>query len=378
MPQSAIKQTQDILTKLISYKTITPNEEGIYTYIKSLLPEFEVIALEKNGVKNLFLYKKYENSKIHLCFAGHIDVVPPGIGWASDPFSPTLKEGFIYGRGTQDMKGGIACFLSALRSFLDSNKEPKHTLSILLTSDEEGRAIDGTLEMLKHLKDIDFLPTHALVAEPTCEKILGDSIKVGRRGSINGTLELFGIQGHAAYPEKCSNPIELIASRLSKLAGVKLDSGDSYFEPSRLIITDMHAGTGVTNLTPQSLRLLFNVRNSTLTTKESIKNYIDSILSGLNYKLELEEASQSFVLKDAKNNAFVKALSACVKKVCDITPSLNTKGGTSDAKYFSRFNVEVVELGVINDRIHAVDERVSLKELDSLTSIYYNLLKTIP
>ncbi|PAF51795.1 succinyl-diaminopimelate desuccinylase [Helicobacter sp. 13S00401-1] len=372
MLESTIKQPEEILSKLISYKTITPNEANIYAYIKSLLPDFEVIELTKNDVKNLFLYKKHPTSKTNLCFAGHIDVVPPGEGWESDPFTPTIKEGFMYGRGAQDMKGGIACFLSALQAFKESNL----SLSVLLTSDEEGRAIDGTLEMLKHLKELDFLPTHALVAEPTCEKTLGDSIKVGRRGSINGKLEIKGVQGHAAYPEKCVNPIEKFAPYLVKLAGVKLDNGDSYFEPSRFIITDMHAGTGVTNLTPQNLRVLFNVRNSTLTTKESLKAYIDSVLSGLMYTLELEEASKSFILKDAKDTKLVKTLEGAVKEVCNITPSLNTKGGTSDAKYFSAFGVKVVELGVINDRIHAVNERVSLKELKNLTSIYYQFLKT--
>lgn len=257
-----------VLQQLIAYPTITPQECGIYAYIKEILSDFEILEFEKEGVKNLFLYKDLgaknaesqnkKSQKTHLCFAGHIDVVPPGEGWASEPFSPTIKEGFLYGRGAQDMKAGVAAFLCAIREFVDCLESQSlqtaqdssdstlqrfnGILSVLLTSDEEGAAIFGTKYTLECLKERDFLPHFAIVAEPTSVEKFGDMIKVGRRGSINGILRVFGKQGHVAYPKKCVNPVELIAPYLSQIAGYELDKGSAEFEPSKLVITDIRGG----------------------------------------------------------------------------------------------------------------------------------------
>ncbi|AFI04678.1 succinyl-diaminopimelate desuccinylase [Helicobacter cetorum] len=366
----------EITQKLISYPSITPKECGIFEYIKSLFPTFKVLECERDGVKNLFLYQVFNPKAgikpLHFCFAGHIDVVPAGNNWQSEPFTPTIKEDFLYGRGAQDMKGGVGAFLGASLKF---NPKTPFMLSILLTSDEEGPGIFGTKLMLEQLKEKDLLPDMVIVAEPTCEKILGDSIKIGRRGSINGKLILKGIQGHAAYPEKCKNPIDSLASVLPLISGVNLDNGDENFAPSKLVITNLHAGLGANNVTPASVEILFNVRHSLKTTKESLKEYLEKVLKDLSYFLELEQSSLAFIT--SSHSKLINVLKENILKICNITPSLNTKGGTSDARFFSAYGIEVVEFGVINDRIHAIDERVSLKELEFLEKVFLGVLESL-
>ncbi|WP_104748287.1 succinyl-diaminopimelate desuccinylase [Helicobacter cetorum] len=365
-----------ITQKLISYPSITPKECGIFEYIKSLFPTFKILECEKDGVKNLFLYRVFNPKTgikpLHFCFAGHIDVVPPGNNWQSEPFTPTIKEGYLYGRGAQDMKGGVGAFLGASLKF---NPKTPFMLSILLTSDEEGPGIFGTKLMLEQLKEKDLLPNMVIVAEPTCEKVLGDSIKIGRRGSINGKLILKGIQGHVAYPQKCKNPIDSLASVLPLISGINLDNGDTNFAPSKLVITNLHAGLGANNVTPASVEILFNVRHSLKTTKESLKEYLKKVLKDLSYSLELEQSSLPFIT--SSHSKLISVLKENILKICNITPSLNTKGGTSDARFFSAYGIEVVEFGVINDRIHAIDERVSLKELESLEKVFLGVLESL-
>lgn len=361
----------EILKKLISYPTITPKECGIYDYICSLLPSFEVFRFDCGDTKNLFLLKKSSNPKAkHLCFAGHIDVVPAGEGWESDPFEPTLREGYLYGRGTQDMKGGVACFLSVLREAGAQNL----TLSVLLTSDEEGDGTYGTRYVLAELEKMDLLPQYCIVAEPTSEKKLGDMIKVGRRGSINGVLKILGEQGHAAYPSKCKNPVELLGSRLGEIAGKNLDSGDEFFEPSKIVVTDIRGGMEVCNVTPSELKIMFNVRNSTLTTKQNIQEYFDKVLRGIPHILELKESSLPFMT--SSDSFLIKTLVLSVKECLGYEPTLGSTGGTSDARFFAQYGVEVAELGVLNDRIHAKNERVSLQDLDNLSKIFKNLIES--
>jgi succinyl-diaminopimelate desuccinylase len=358
-----------LFEKLLRFKSITPNDDGALDFIQGYLDDFEAVRIDKNGVKNLFLYKKFGEGE-HLCFAGHIDVVPPGNGWNTDPFDPAHKDGKIYARGTQDMKSGLAAFLYALKHTKNFNG----TLSTLITSDEEGPAIYGTLEVLKHLKEKKFLPHYAVVAEPTCEEIFGDAIKVGRRGSINGVITLKGLQGHAAYPEKSINPINQIAPILPKIAGVNLDNGDEYFAASKFVITDIRAGMEVTNVTPGELKLMFNVRNSTATTKEQIKAFVEKNFKDLNYTLELEVSCKPFVTN--KSSKIVKLLQASIKQELNINTKLSTAGGTSDARYFGEFNIDTAELGVINDTIHAVNERTSVKEVEDLQKVFANLISS--
>ena len=259
-----------LFQKLLQYQSITPNDAGIYDFIDEYLGDsWECIKYDVEEVTNRFYYKKFNESDEHLCFAGHVDVVPTGEGWSVDPFVADVIDGVITARGAQDMKSGVASFLYACKNAKDFNG----TLSILLTSDEEGEGIHGTVKVLEYLQEKNFLPTSAIVAEPTCEDVFGDAIKVGRRGSINGYFELKGKQGHAAYPEKAINPIHKIASILPSIAGFNLDNGDEFFSPSKFVVTDIRSGMEVTNVTPNKLNMMFNVRNSTKTNQETIKSF---------------------------------------------------------------------------------------------------------
>ena len=359
-----------LFQKLLRFKSITPNDDGAFDFIQEYLGDtWECMALDINETKNRVFYKKFNETKEHLCFAGHIDVVPPGKGWNVDPFEAKVVDGIITARGTQDMKSGVAAFLYACKHATNFNG----TLSILLTSDEEGEAIDGTVKVLEHLKEIDFLPTCAVVAEPTCEAIFGDAIKIGRRGSINGYIEVQGKQGHAAYPEKAINPIELTAPILNKIAGQNLDNGDEYFAPSRFVLTDIRSGMQVTNVTPNKLNIMFNVRNSTKTNQESITQFIDSNFKDVKYTLRLTQGSYPFMTDS--DSKIVNVITQSIKTVLGIDTKHSTAGGTSDARFFGSFKVPTVEFGVINDTIHSVGERTSVKEVENLTKVFEDIIK---
>lgn len=372
------KMNLEIAMKLISYPTITPQECGIYEYISTLLKGFSYERMDCEEVKNAFFYKDFsphkKEGKIHLCFAGHIDVVPAGEDWESHPFEPTLKGEYLYGRGAQDMKGGISSFLDAIGKIQKEGVEGNLAISVLLTSDEEGVGINGTRYVLECLAKNNRLPHFALVAEPTCESVVGDMIKIGRRGSINGVLKIFGKQGHVAYPSKCINPIELLGSKLGEIAGKDLDNGDENFEPSKIVVTDIRGGMQVCNVTPSELTIMFNIRNSTLTTQENVKRYFENLLSHLEYDLKLTISSYPFLT--SKENKLTLHLLDCIEEIVGIKPKVSCSGGTSDARYFAPYGIGVVEFGVCNDRIHAKNERVKLQDLDNLTKIFKKLIQS--
>jgi len=358
----------ELFKKLLTFRSITPSDDGAMMFIKEYMQGFEFIESEKEGVKNLFIYKKFGEGD-HLCFAGHIDVVPPGEGWKSDPFTPTEKDGFIYARGAQDMKSGLAGFLWAMKNASNF----KGTLSALITSDEEGEAVWGTRYMLSILKEKNLIPDYAIVAEPTCEKEFGDAIKIGRRGSINGVLKKKGLQGHAAYPEKSVNPIHKVAQVLHKIAGVNLDEGDDFFAPSKFVVTDIRAGMEVTNVTPGELKMMFNVRNNTHTNQETIKKFIHKHFKDMNYSLELKQSAEPFITNP--DSKVVKSLDSAIKTHTGITPKHSTAGGTSDARFFAKYNVKVVEFGVKNDTIHAPNERTTPQEVRTLADIFKDVIE---
>ncbi|EKE3731394.1 succinyl-diaminopimelate desuccinylase [Campylobacter upsaliensis] len=360
---------KELLIELLKFKSITPNDDGALNFIALELEDFEAFFIEKEGVKNLLLTKKFNDEGEHLAFGGHIDVVPAGEGWENEPFNPVEKDGFIYARGSQDMKSGVAAFVSAVKN---ANFKGSR-LSLLLTSDEEGEAKYGTLELLKFMEEKNMLPGYAIVAEPTCVKSFGDSIKIGRRGSINGKLLIRGKQGHAAYPEKAINPIHEFAPVLKFLAGFDLDPGSAEFAPSKIVLTDIRSGLGVSNVTPNDLRLMLNVRNSNDTSVEDVRNYIEKLCHGLNYELVLTQSSKPF-LTDS-NSKIVQKLNQSVQKISKVVPELNTKGGTSDARFFAEFGVSVAEFGVRNDTIHAVNERVSVEDFEKLCLVFKDLVE---
>jgi len=365
-----LMDTEELFLKLLAFRSITPDDDGAFAFIKTYLSSFTVIELEKEGVKNLFLYKAFGKG-LHLCFAGHIDVVPPGEGWKSEPFLPVVQDGVVYGRGTQDMKSGVCAFIQACKKAHDF----EGILSILLTSDEEGEAMYGTVEMLKHLKAIDLLPDCAIVAEPTSEIFFGDAIKVGRRGSINGVIEIFGRQGHAAYPAKAINPVHQIAPLLSRLAGHCFDAGDTSFEPTQMVITDIRGGMEVSNVTPGKLKMMFNVRNSTQTELEDIRIYVDKLLHGLEYTLTLSQSAKPFVTNPEA--LIVKAIQSALLHVKGTTPKLSTAGGTSDARFFGEFGIPTIECGVPNDTIHAPNECCKMEDVCDLADVFSEVIKIV-
>jgi succinyl-diaminopimelate desuccinylase len=361
--------TISLFEKLLRFKSITPDDDSSLDFIQEYMGSFEAKRVDVEDVKNLFLVKKFGEGP-HLCFAGHVDVVPEGDGWDSDPFEPKRDGDKIIARGTQDMKSGVAAFLNAcIRA-----KDFRGTLSILLTSDEEGDAAYGTVKVLEYLKKENFLPDFAIVAEPTCEDVFGDAIKIGRRGSINGVIEKIGRQGHAAYPEKSNNPIHKIAGILPYIAGVNLDNGDDSFAPSQFVITDIRAGLEVTNVTPGKLKMMFNVRNSTKTDKKDVEDFVHRYFKELDYTLILNQSAKPFVTN--KNSKVVTVLSDIIREITGVKTKLSTAGGTSDARFFGEFGVDTVEFGVINDKIHAPNESTTIKEVEDLEKIFSKLIES--
>jgi len=361
-------QILELFKKLIESKSETPDDGGLLDFIESYLSDFTAVRVDVEDVKNLFIYKKFGDGE-HLCFAGHVDVVPAGDNWDSNPYELVEKDGYLYGRGTQDMKSGVASFVQAVKEAKDFNG----TLSLLLTSDEEGDAYYGTIKVLEYLKETNQLPDAVVVAEPTCEERFGDAIKVGRRGSINGYITLKGKQGHAAYPEKAINPIHNLAPRLANMAGVNLDNGDEFFSPSKFVITDIRSGMEVTNVTPNELKMMFNVRNTTLTTQKEVTEFVAKNLDGLDYELKLTQGSYPFCTNvDTK---VVKKIDKAIENITDIKPKHSTAGGTSDARFVAQFGIDVIEFGVKNDTIHAVNERTTANEVESLYKVFKNLIE---
>lgn len=351
----------------IESKSETPDDGGLLDFIENYLSDFEAIRIDVEDVKNLFIYKKFTEGE-HLCFAGHVDVVPAGNGWDTDPYEAVEKDGFIYGRGTQDMKSGVAAFTQAVKEAKAFNG----TLSLLLTSDEEGEATYGTIKVLEYLKEKNMLPDSVVVAEPTCEDNFGDAIKVGRRGSINGYLTIKGKQGHAAYPEKAINPIHQLSQVLGNMAGVDIDNGDEFFSPSKFVVTDIRSGMQVTNVTPNELKMMFNVRNTTLTTQKEVREFVASHLDGLDYELKLTQGSYPF--KTDTNTEVVKNIDRAIEDVTGIRPKHSTAGGTSDARFVSQFGINVIEFGVKNDTIHSINERTTVKEVEDLHKVFKTLI----
>jgi succinyl-diaminopimelate desuccinylase len=360
-----------LLKELLARPSVTPCEAGCFAVIRDFLPEFTAERFDKNGVSNLLLTRE-KNGGARLCFAGHIDVVPAKEGWRSDPFTPLEQNGRIAARGAQDMKSGVAAFLSACKKSAFNG-----TLSVLLTSDEEGTAEFGTAYVLDKLKKRDCLPDMAVVAEPTSEAVLGDTIKVGRRGSVNGRLTIFGKSGHTAYPQKCENPIDDLARLLPLISAAKIDNGNRHFPPSTLAISDIRSDNEITNLTPSNIVLTFNVRNSTLSDQNKIESYIKSTLSeaGIKrYEFLINSASKPFLVRSRK---LFTHLSEAIKEVCGVEPAASTAGGTSDARFFAAHNIEVVEFGVPNDQVHSANESVAVEDVIKLEEVFILLIKRL-
>tara|TARA_B100000963_G_scaffold322985_1_gene307441 strand:- start:774 stop:1928 length:1155 start_codon:yes stop_codon:yes gene_type:complete len=367
-----------LLCDLIKLKSVTPDDAGCQKILidRLELMGFECEVLQFGDVTNLWARRGKANPVF--CFAGHTDVVPPGDAgqWKNDPFEPTLENGCIYGRGSADMKSGLACMITAIENFLKVYPEHDGSIAMLITSDEEGRARDGTLKVMEELKKRGESIDWCVIGEPSSHKSIGDLIRIGRRGSLSGMLTVNGIQGHVAYPQLSDNPIERFAPILSKLYETEWDQGNEYFPPTSFQVVDIKSGVGAPNVTPGELTARFNFRYSTIWNHESLKKRVHEIfdLHDIDYELNWHLSGEPFLTKPGKLiDSAVKAIS----ETTGIEPVLSTGGGTSDGRFISPAGVDVVEIGPVNASIHKIDEHVKVEDVIQLTEIYSKILRLL-
>jgi succinyl-diaminopimelate desuccinylase len=370
-----------LLKALIACRSVTPAEGGALTYLAGELNaagfKTERLAFSAPGavdVENLFA--TVGAGQPHLVFAGHTDVVPPGdeTGWTHPPFAGIIDGEALYGRGAVDMKGGIACFVAAARGFLAA-KKPRGTLSLLITGDEEGPAINGTVKLIDWARHRGYHFDAALVGEPTSQARIGDTIKVGRRGSLSGTIRVLGRQGHVAYPHLADNPIDAIVRMADRLIRAALDEGSAAFEPSNLEVTSIDVGNSAFNLIPAEARARFNIRFNDHWTGDSLKAWLkrelDEAAADSRYEFTVEPTIDWFL---TRSEGLIGELSAAIGDATGAAPDLSTSGGTSDARFFKSV-CPVVEFGLVGDTMHQVDERVPVADLGRLTGIYHLFLE---
>lgn len=374
-----MSNTLQLAQNLISKASLTPKDKGCQRLMCERLSAigFEITDLKFGEVDN-FWAKRGENSPVFV-FAGHTDVVPVGDRdkWQSEPFQPTIKDGLLYGRGAADMKGSLAAMVVASERFVKDYPKHKGSIGFLITSDEEGPAIDGTVKVAKHLKDLGQKVDYCLVGEPSSTKILGDVIKNGRRGSLNGNLTLMGKQGHIAYPHLAKNPIHLLIPALNDLMNEVWDEGNEYFPKTSFQVSNISAGTGVSNVIPNSVELMFNFRYCSEHTHEELQNAVVAILAqyDLNYTIDWQHSGEPFLTPKGE---LVNACVDAIQSIKGVEAQLSTSGGTSDGRFIAPIlDAQVVELGPLNTTIHQINECVSVQDLDDLTDIYYQILKNI-
>ena len=370
--------------ELIRFPSITPIDAGVMRFLKKKLKKlgFKTKILEfkeKNSkpVKNL--YARLGNKSPNFCYAGHLDVVPAGNlkEWTVNPFKPTIKRGHLIGRGANDMKSSIAAFVAAVSNFNQNNKKFDGSISLLITGDEEGIAINGTKKVVEYLKKrkekIDF----CLVGEPTNPNKLGEMIKIGRRGSMTGKLSVIGIQGHVAYPQRANNPSTALVQILKELKDIKFDKGTKDFQPTNLEITKISINNTADNIIPGIANATFNIRFNNKHSSNSLKNKINKILKKISsknksrFKIEYNVSGEAFLTKPNKSTYMIQDI---IKKITKIKPKLSTTGGTSDARFIRKI-APCLEFGLVGKTMHKVDEAVSLSDLKKLTLIYSNILK---
>jgi len=370
--------TLDLAKQLISIPSVTPDDMGCQKIIAERLSNigFNIENLRFGEVDNL--WARYGNEAPLFVFAGHTDVVPTGPveQWSNDPFTPTINADVMTARGTADMKSSIAAMVCACEQLLRDKQHIKGSIAFLITSDEEGPALDGTVKVIEHLQNKNEKIDWCLVGEPSSTATVGDVIKNGRRGSISGDLTIHGVQGHIAYPQLAKNPIHLFAGALLDLCNERWDNGNEHFPPTSFQISNINGGTGASNVIPGDLNLQFNLRFSTEISEQQIKQRIESILNShqLNYTLDWSLSGHPFLTADGR---LVDAAKQAIKAVCGIDSELSTAGGTSDGRFIAPTGAQVVELGPVNASIHKIDENININELERLTEIYLDILKRL-
>lgn len=370
--------TLQLARSLIERRSVTPSDDGCMERISSRLAAcgFAIERIDRGAVANL--WARAGRSRPIVCFAGHTDVVPPGplSQWHSDPFAPTERDGLLYGRGAADMKGSIAAFVIAAEAFVTDRPEHSGSIALLLTSDEEGDAIEGTVRLVEMLRERGECPDYCIVGEPTCAERLGDTIKNGRRGSLSATLTVRGVQGHVAYPERARNPIHAALPALAELAATHWDAGNADFPPTTFQISNVHAGTGATNVIPGGLDAAFNFRFSTETSAGRLRERVAEILDRhrLTYDLVWTLSAQPFLTQPG---TLLQALRAAILAETGIDAALSTSGGTSDGRFLAAICPQVLEFGPVNASIHKADEHVRADDLDTLARIYRGVLERL-
>jgi len=373
-----MSQALDLTRDLLTRRSITPADEGCQDLIARRLAQIDFLIepLPFGNVTNLWA-RRGRTGPV-LCFAGHTDVVPTGPleEWQSDPFLPAERDGLLYGRGAADMKSGLAAMVTAVEEFVATHPSHSGSIVFLITSDEEGPSVDGTRRVVETLRSRGERIDWCVVGEPSSEVLVGDTIKVGRRGSLSGRLTVHGVQGHIAYPQLAENPVHTLAPALAELVGRKWDEGTEHFGPTSFQVSNLNAGTGAPNVIPGELKARFNLRYSPMQTLSKLKTTVEEILRrhGVRYTLEWFVSGEPFftapgVLSDA--------VGAAVAEVTGAQPKLSTGGGTSDGRFVAPLGAEVVELGVVNASIHKVNECVRVADIDALQRMYVNVLRRL-
>ena len=369
--------------ELIKFPSVTPVDAGVMSFLEKKLKKLgfktKIIEFkEKNfkPVKNL--YAKIGNKNPNFCYAGHLDVVPPGnlSHWTINPFKPSIKKGHLIGRGANDMKSSIAAFVSAVSIFLNKRKDFNGSISLLITGDEEGDAINGTKKVVDYLKKRKEKINFCLVGEPTNPNKLGEMIKIGRRGSLTGKLTINGIQGHVAYPQRANNPSTTIVKILNELKNIKFDKGTKDFQPTNLEVTKININNNADNVIPGLAEATFNIRFNNKHSSNSIKKRLNKIFKRLSkknkskFKIEYRVSGEAFLTKPNSTTFMIQKI---IKEITKIKPKFSTTGGTSDARFIKQIS-PCLEFGLVGKTMHKVDEAVSLKDLKNLNKIYLNIL----
>ena len=367
----------ELLKNLIQIESISPNDNGCFDVIKQQFDGLDFSFEETNykNISNLIITNGDSKNKT-FCFLGHTDVVPPGpeSEWSVPPFSGEIIDNKIYGRGAADMKGGVACFISALKEFLSENKDPSFNIMVLLNSNEEGKLENGKVdrvinEMIDKDKFIDF----CLIGEPSSSKKVGDVIRIGRRGSLSGNLKVYGIQGHVAYPKQALNPILGIGKTLEELKNMEWDRGNENFEPTSFQVSNIKSGTGAENVVPGVLEMTFNFRFSPESSPDGLKEKFEALLKKSDLKYDVSWTLSALPFLTAKTE-FIDIVKSSIKEINNIDTKIDNGGGTSDGRWVAPMGSEIVELGPLNKTIHQIDEHVDIEDLSTLKEIYKKIL----
>jgi succinyl-diaminopimelate desuccinylase len=373
-----MSQTLELAQNLMARRSVTPADEGCQQVMMERLAAagFRTEPLRYGNVEN-FWARRGTGGPV-LCFAGHTDVVPTGPleEWRSDPFMPSIRDGILYGRGAADMKTGLAAMVTATEEFVAHHPGHKGSIAYLITSDEEGPSVDGTKRVVEALAARKERIDWCIVGEPSSEQELGDTIKVGRRGSFSGRLTVHGVQGHVAYPHLAENPVHTLAPALAELTSRVWDEGNEHFQPTSFQVSNLNAGTGAPNVIPGELKARFNLRYSPVQTQEGLRQTVESILRrhGVKFTIEWYVSGEPFYTPPG---LLSDAVGAAVLQETGRRPRLSTGGGTSDGRFFAPLGAQVVELGVVNASIHKVNEAVRVDDLARLHRIYVNVLRNL-